>query len=158
VYIVGGEADTQSGAAVAYSPDKGNTWTQMNLTDNANLYQGGQLLAVAVVSPTEMWVAGASQQIYHTTDSMKTWTQVKHVPTSIETFGGIAVDNNGQHIMALGWGDQLCIYESTDGGATFAITFQDECGDDCGPLGLTVVNPNLAFIYGYAGVYYRFTQ
>jgi photosystem II stability/assembly factor-like uncharacterized protein len=156
VYVVGGAADQRSGAAVAYSPDRGGTWTVKNLTDNANLYEGGQLLAVAVVSPTELWVAGAGEQIYHSTDSMATWTQVKNVPSSIQTFGGIAV--NGQHIMALGWGDELSIYESNDGGKTFAITFEGGCALDCDQLKLTVVNPNLAFAYGYGGTFYRFTN
>jgi photosystem II stability/assembly factor-like uncharacterized protein len=156
VYVVGGAEGCQSGAAVAYSPDRGATWTQKNLTDNANLYEGGALLAVAVVSPTELWVAGEGAQIYHSTDGMATWTQVKNVPSSIQTFGGIAVD--GQHIMALGWGDELSIYESTDGGRTFGITFQGGCALDCDQLKLTVVNPNLAFAYGYAGTYYRYTH
>jgi photosystem II stability/assembly factor-like uncharacterized protein len=156
VYVVGGVTSQRSGAAVAYSPNRGATWTQKNLKDNANLYEGGALLAVAVVSPTELWVAGQGAQIYHSTDSMATWTQVENVPSSIETFGGIAVD--GQHIMALGWGDALSIYESNDGGKTFAITFQGGCAVDCDQLKLTVVSPDLAFAYGYAGTFYRFSQ
>jgi photosystem II stability/assembly factor-like uncharacterized protein len=157
VYVVGGVSSEQSGAAIAHSPDQGTTWTVQNLTDNANLYQGGELKAITVVSPTEFWVAGEGEQIYHTTDGMKTWAQVKNVPSTIDTFGGIAV--SGNDVMVLGWSQQqISVYESSDGGTTFTVTFQGSCSLQCDEMRLAVASPTLAYAYGYGGTFYRYTK
>jgi photosystem II stability/assembly factor-like uncharacterized protein len=156
VWVVGGPSFTSNGtgANIGYSADRGATWSTRLLEDKAHDYKGGSLQGVAVVNTNEVWVAGLNRQLYFTKDKMQTWTQVRNVPSDIVDFRGIAI--SGDHIVAgCHLHDGICIYESFDHGATWAITFTEACDDLCDVRGVVFAGPDTAYIYGYNGTLVR---
>jgi photosystem II stability/assembly factor-like uncharacterized protein len=150
----GGGGNPDSGTPNAYGSDRGATWSTKLLEDKAHDYKGGSLQGVAVVNTNELWVAGLNHQLYFTKDKMQTWTQVRNIPSDITDFQGIAI--SGDHIVAgCHTRNGICIYESFDHGATWAITFTEECGDLCDVRGTVFAGPDKAYIYGYNGTLVR---
>jgi hypothetical protein len=158
VWAAGGVDFAVDGAHVAHSTDAGATWSVRALEDAANSYQGGHLGTVAVgSSPTDVWAAGDSRQIFHTVDGM-TWAQVANVPPALDQFGGIVV-RGSRIVLAATSTDGYSAYESTDGGATFQITGSTRCPFSCGSInGMASPRPGVYFVYGYAGLLWRFER
>jgi photosystem II stability/assembly factor-like uncharacterized protein len=151
-WVVGGPMSTSNGtgANIGYSADRGATWSIKQLEDKTHDYKGGSLQGVAVVNTNEIWVAGLNRQLYFTKDKMQTWTQVRNVPSDITDFRGIAI--SGDHIVAgCHTRTGICIYESFDHGATWALTFTEDCGDLCDVRGTVFAGLDKAYIYGYNG-------
>jgi len=160
-WIIGGPAfrGDGTGATIAYSSDAAQTWTITNLTDNAHLFKGGGLRGIAVVSTSELWVAGDNRQLFHTTDGMQTWTQFKGAPAEILHFLGIAVRGNVIAIVGSAPPFDYVLYRSTDGGATFQIVDRRAAPDlwDAGGIhGVTATSNGDLFAYGYDGVLWRY--
>ncbi|HEX7841514.1 MAG TPA: hypothetical protein VF469_28780 [Kofleriaceae bacterium] len=163
-WVVGGPAYTPdgTGATIAYSSDAALTWTITTLKDNAHLFRGGSLHGIAVVSPAEIWVAGENRQIYHTTDGMQTWTQIKGIPSEFIHFGGIAV--RGNTIVAagsvfLGGTGGYGIYRSTDGGNTFQLfdeRYSPYVPDGLGVHGVEQNTKGDLFVFGYSGLFWKY--
>jgi photosystem II stability/assembly factor-like uncharacterized protein len=161
-WIVGGPSfnGDGTGATVAYSSDAAQTWTIANLTDNAHLFKGGSLHGIAVVSATELWVAGENRQVFHTTDGMHTWTQIKGIPSEILHFGGVAVRGNTIALAGTAPPGDYVLYRSTDGGATFQIVDRRAAPgvwDAGGVHGVTQTNNGDLFVYGYDGLLWKYT-
>lgn len=164
VWVVGGPAYTSdgTGATIAYSSDGALTWTIVTIKDNAHLFRGGSLHGIAVVSATEIWVVGENRQFYHTTDGMQTWTQIKGIPSTFDHFGGIAV--RGDTIVAAGsvvfddGSTGYGVYRSTDGGKTFQIfdARPTDIPDGLGVFGVEQTRKGDLFVYGYAGLLWRY--
>lgn len=145
-----------TGATLLYSPDRGENWDVITLTDEAHHYKGGSLQAIHVVSSDEIWVAGGNRQMFYTKDGMQTWTQVKGVPSEVLSFNGIAA--HGDHFIAVGGtiSNGEFIYESQDGGESWELTVVNTEG--VGSFdGLSFPRPDLAFAYGYNGTLARFS-
>ncbi len=161
-WIVGGQSFTEdgSGATVAHSADLGQTWTISALKDEAHLHKGGTLHALAPISATELWAAGDNRQLFHTTNGAKTWTQSKGFPEAIRDFGGIVA--SGKTIsLAASSAKGYALFESTDGGATFAITDDRACPNVCdanGVRGMVSPRNGVFFVYGYSGLLWRYTR
>jgi photosystem II stability/assembly factor-like uncharacterized protein len=162
-WIVGGPSYTPdgSGANIAHSPDSGKTWEITQLKDGAHLHKGGSLHALAAVSANEQWAAGDNRQLFHTTDGWKTSTQVKGIPASIHSFGGIVV--RGSKISLAASSDAgYALYQSTDGGKTFQVTDDRGCPnpalcDDNGVHGMAAsADGSVLFVYGYAGLLWKY--
>jgi photosystem II stability/assembly factor-like uncharacterized protein len=164
-WVVGGPAynGNGTGATIAVSLDSGSSWTIKTIDDQAHLFKGGSLHAIAVVSADEIWVAGENRQLYHTTDGMQTWTQIKGIPASFLHFGGIAV--RGETIVVAGSvleGDQLFgygLYRSIDGGHTFEIADQHPGPavlDGLGVLGVEQTPNGDLYVFGYDGLLWKY--
>lgn len=157
VYIASGADFRPDGGTIVHSADAGQTWETVRFVDRANNYEGGRLLGISVVSASEIWVAGGGRQIYHTTDGMKTWTQIASVSDEFGWFGGIAAQ--GSHIAAVGkTSGGVGVYESHDGGKTWATGFASDCGQVCEPTGAAFVAPGVAYAWGLGGVWLRYKK
>jgi photosystem II stability/assembly factor-like uncharacterized protein len=158
VWVVGGASFTGSGATIGHSSDGGNQWTVSQLHDRANDFKGGALKSIAVVSASELWVAGEGRQIYHTVDGMKSWTQVAAIPPAIDRFGGIAVD--GMHIVAgANTANAIGIYESFDDGVHWEFRdFSKACSSNCEIYGVIFAKPGIGYAYGRAGTFLRYSN
>ena len=160
-WIVGGPAfrGDGTGATVAYSSDAAQTWTIATLTDRAHSRIGGALHGIAVVSATEVWVAGENRQVFHTTDGMRTWTQLQGIPADILHFGGIAVRGNTIVIAGSIGTSDYGLYRSIDGGDTFQIIGRRSRGgwDANGIHGVTQTSQGALFVYGDAGLLWKYS-
>lgn len=159
VWIASGADFRPDGGTLVHSADAGQTWEVIKFEDKANDYEGGSLHGIAVLSKDELWVAGSSRQIYHTTDGMKTWTQVKDIPIEFGWFGGIAAQ--GSHIAAVGNVGRkgIGVYESHDGGKTWGAGYNNpNCGEYCAVAGATFVAPGVAYAWGLGGVFLRYQK
>ncbi len=160
-WIVGGPSflGSGAGATIAYSSDAAQTWTITNLTDRAHLRTGGSLRAIAVVSTAEIWVAGENRQVFHTTDGMRTWTQIEGIPSDILHFGGIAVRGNTIALAAALASGDYGLYRSTDGGDTFQIIDRrgGGAGQSNGIHGVAQTSRGDLFVYGYGGLFWKYS-
>jgi photosystem II stability/assembly factor-like uncharacterized protein len=160
-WIVGGPSSSRdgTGATIAYSSDAAQTWTIANLTDNAHLFKGGSLRGIAVVSPAEIWVAGVNRQVFHTTNGMATWTQIKGIPAEIQDFGGVAVRGNTIVLAGSSASSVYIVYRSTDGGATFQIIDRRASGgsEAADVHGVTQTSGGNLFVYGFGGRLWKYT-
>lgn len=161
-WIVGGPSyrGDGTGATVAYSSDAAQTWTIAALTDRAHQRAGGTLCAIAVVSATEIWVAGENRQVFHTTDGMRTWTQLDGIPLDVRHFGGVAVRGNTVVLAgSIGSGD-YGLYRSIDGGDTFQIIgrrSRSGAWDPRGIHGVTQTSQGDLFVYGHDGLLWKYS-
>src|SRR6185295_20159090 len=94
-----------------------------------------------------------------TTDGMRTWTQIKGIPSEILYFGGVAV--RGSTIVLAGSipPRDYGLYRSTDGGATFQIIDRRQAPgvwDAGGVRGVTATNRGDLFVYGYDGLLWKY--
>ncbi len=145
-----------TGGVILYSEDRGENWEMIEFEDDAHHYEGGSIRDVHVVSDDEIWAGGRNRQLYYTDDGMESWNQIEGVPNEISGFDGI--DGNGDHIVAGGnHEDGIFIWESTDGGDSWEMTFEDtSCGSGCEINGIEYVNDELAFAYGYGNTLIKF--
>ncbi len=160
-WIVGGPSfrGDGTGATIASSADAAQTWTITNITDSAHLFKGGSLHGIAVVSPADIWVAGENRQVFHTTDGMRTWTQIKGIPSDFLHFGGIAVRGNTIVIAGSIPFDNYGLYRSTDGGVTFQIIDRrpaPSVWDAGGIHGVTQTSNGDLFVFGYDGLLWKY--
>ncbi|MFB6373121.1 MAG: YCF48-related protein, partial [Bradymonadaceae bacterium] len=111
-----------TGGRILHSEDRGKTWDLHKLTDKAHHYKGGSIQAVHAISSDEVWAAGVNRQLYHTTDGMESWEQIEGVPA--DAYGFNDIEGVGDHLIAGGNHDEgIFIYESTDGGETWEMTY-----------------------------------
>ena len=159
-WIVGGPAfGNGTGATVAYSSDAAQTWTIATLTDRAHQRAGGTLHGIAVVSPMEVWVAGENRQVFHTTDGMRTWTQLDGIPEDVLHFGGVAVRGNTIVLAGTLGSGAYGLYRSIDGGDTFQIVGRHARFDAWDPLGVhgvTQTSSGDLWVYGYGGLLWKY--
>jgi len=159
-WIVGGPAfrGDGTGATIASWSDGAQTWTITTLTDHDHV--GGSLHGVAVVSAAELWVAGDNRQVFHTTDTMRTWTQLDGIPAEILHFGGVAVRGTTVVLAASIAPGDYGLYRSTDGGATFQIIDRRVAvaWDPHGVHGVTQTREGDLFVHGYAGLLWRYSR
>jgi photosystem II stability/assembly factor-like uncharacterized protein len=148
VWLAGGVSFNPSGAQVTHSTDGGSTWSVTSLTDKAHTFEGGRLLAIHVVSATEVWVAGESRQVFHTTDAGGTWKQLTGIPDSFHGFGGI--DVQGSRVTLAGdSANGYALYTSDDAGAAFQVAEQIWCPGQCARVaGVVSPAPAVLFVYG----------
>jgi len=152
VWVGTGEAnvrnDALNGHGIYFSPDAGQTWQPMGLTDV------GQIARV-VIDPTNpdvvlvaalghAWTPNPDRGIYKTTDGGKTWQKVLFVNDSTGAIDLAMEPGNPRVLLAAMWqvqrfpwelddgGPASAIYRSTDGGATWTRLTTDM---PPGPLG-----------------------
>lgn len=164
VAVGSGDADrTNEGGCLLHSDSRGEpgSWSVTAFTDEAHDFEGGAMTGVYAPGEDERWVVGRGRQIYHTTDGGANWTQVEGVPAEISSF--TAVDGHGDHLVATALarggasGQDGLIYESTDGGETWEVTWPP--GDETlVPLhGLAFLAPDRAYAYSNHGQILEFT-
>lgn len=148
VWLAGGLSFKADGARVSHSTDAGATFAIATLTDKAHSFEGGALRALAVVSPSEVWVAGASRQVFHTTNAGADWKQITGIPDSLESFGGVHV-RGSQVTLAGSSVSGYALYVSDDGGTSFRVAHEIRCPSFCGAVsGIASPSPGVFFVYG----------
>jgi photosystem II stability/assembly factor-like uncharacterized protein len=108
----------------------------------------------------EIWVAGENRQVFHTTDGMRTWTQIEGIPQDVLDFGGVAVRGNTIVLAgSIGSGD-YGLYRSIDGGDTFRIIgrrSRSGAWEPNGVRGVTQTSQGDLFVYGYGGLLWKYS-
>jgi photosystem II stability/assembly factor-like uncharacterized protein len=162
VWLVGGplSAPDGKGAHVAHSTDRAVSWSVTTLQDNAHGGTGGSLLGAFAVSPDDVWVVGANRQMFHTIDRGISWNQIAGLPPEVLHLCAVLVQGRVVTVAASlkDPTEGYAILESTDGGATFAVTTTlraPRAWDALGVHGMTALPGGGYLIYGYAGLLYR---
>ncbi len=129
---VGGPLSGQADDAnVAVSTDFGENWVTQDLTDEAHDGEGGRLVSIVVTEEGAIWAAGPNRQLYHSAGG-GSFDQIGGVPDGFGDFRAVAA--SGSHVVVAGvyegsGGVGIGIYESTDGGESFAVGYRDTTCD-----------------------------